>query len=161
MYLDFNELPKNAKVWIYQSNRKFNDDEILEINALLKEFVTHWKDHGKNVTGSFTIKYNQFIVIALDNNERNVPGCVIDASIRVLREIENQFKVDLLNNFNTSYRENGSINVVKLIDFQKLAKDAIVTIDTVVFNGMVSSIQDFENLWEVPAHLSWHKRYFN
>ncbi len=161
MYVDFNELPKNAKVWIYQSTRKFNEDEILKINELLTSFVQNWKDHGKNVTGSFLIKYNQFIVIALDNNEKNVPGCVSDASVRVLREIENLFQVDLLNKFNTSYRENGSINIVKLLEFQKLAKDAVINENTIVFNGMVSSVKDFETLWEVPASQSWHLRYFN
>ncbi|MDP2088938.1 MAG: ABC transporter ATPase [Flavobacteriaceae bacterium] len=161
MYVDFSELPKNAKVWIFQSTRKFTDDEILKINELLISFVANWKDHGKNVTGSFIIKYQQFIVIALDNNERNVPGCVTDASIRVLREIEGLYHVDLLNKFNTTYRENGSINIVKLAEFQKLVKESKITSDTIVFNGMVSSVKDFESLWEVPAIQSWHQRYFN
>jgi hypothetical protein len=161
MYVDFNELPKNSKVWIYQSTRKFNDDEILKMNELLTSFIQTWKDHGKNVTGSFQIKYHQFIIIALDNNERNVPGCVIDASIRVLREIENLYQVDLLNKFNTTYRENGFINVVKLMEFQKLVKASKINLDTIVFNGMVSTIEEFESLWEVPVLKSWHQRYFN
>jgi hypothetical protein len=161
MYVDFNKLPKNARVWIFQSTRRFTDEEILKIEIYLKQFVENWKDHGKNVTGSFVIKYNQFIVIALDNNERNVPGCVTDTSIRVLRVIEQEFEVDLLNKFNTAYRENGFINSVKLIEFQQLAKESKVFTDTIVFNGMVSSIQEFEALWEVPAIQSWHLRYFN
>lgn len=161
MYVDFSELPKNAKVWIYQSTRKFNEEEMLKISELLISFVQTWKDHGKNVTGSFIIKYQQFIVIALDNNEKNVPGCVIDGSIRVLREIESLYQVDLLNKFNTTYRENGFINVAKLMEFQNLVKESKITSDTIVFNGMVSSKQDFELLWEVPAIQSWHQRYFN
>lgn len=161
MYVDFSELPKNAKVWIYQSTRKFNENEILKIEELLTSFIQTWKDHGKNVTGSFVIKYQQFIVIALDNNERNVPGCVIDGSIRVLREIENKYNVDLLNKFNTTFKENGFINVVKLKEFQQLVKEFKITPDTIVFNGMVNSKQDFETLWEVPANQSWHQRYFN
>jgi len=154
-------LPKNAKVWVYQSDRMFTTDEVEIINKNLKSFVEHWKDHGKNVTGSFVVKYNQFIVLALDNNERNVPGCVIDASIRVLREIENAYKVDLLNKFNTAFRDANSIKVVKLLEFQKLAKESQISDETIVFNGMVNSINEFETHWEVPAKLSWHNRYFN
>lgn len=161
MYVDFNELPKNAQVWIYQSTRKFTDDEILNINKLLTSFIETWKDHGKNVTGSFIIKYQQFIVIALDNNQRNVPGCVIDGSIRVLRSIESLYQVDLLNKFNTTYRDNDLINVVKLMEFQQLVKESKITSQTIVFNAMVSSIKDFESIWEVPAIQSWHQRYFN
>ncbi|MBS3992205.1 MAG: ABC transporter ATPase [Bacteroidetes bacterium] len=161
MYVEFNVLPKNAKVWVYQSDRMFTTDEVEIINKNLKSFVEHWKDHGKNVTGSFVVKYNQFIVLALDNNERNVPGCVIDASIRVLREIENAYKVDLLNKFNTAFRDANSIKVVKLLEFQKLAKESQISDETIVFNGMVNSINEFETHWEVPAKLSWHNRYFN
>ena len=161
MFVDFNELPKNAQVWIYQSSRKFKEDEMMKIKERLTSFVDDWKDHGKKVTGSFLVKHQQFIIIALDNNERNVPGCVTDASIRALREIERVFEVDLLNKFNTAYRENGSINTVKLIEFQQLVKEDKITIDTIVFNGMISSKQDFETLWEVPANQSWHQRYFN
>lgn len=161
MYVEFNVLPKNAKVWVYQSDRMFTTDEVEIINKNLKSFVEHWKDHGKNVTGSFVVKYNQFIVLALDNNEHNVPGCVIDASIRVLREIESAYKVDLLNKFNTAFRDTNSIKVVKLQEFQKLAKDSQISDETIVFNGMVNSINEFETHWEVPAKLSWHNRYFN
>lgn len=161
MYVDFNELPKNSKVWIYQSIRKFNDTEIKNIHELLTSFVQTWKDHGKNVTGSFQIKYHQFIIIALDNKDTNVPGCVIDASIRVLREIELRYQVDLLNKFNITYRENGSINIVKLLDFKKLINESKINKDTIVFNGMVSNIQEFESLWEVPVKQSWHQKYFN
>ena len=161
MFVEFNELPKNAQVWIYQSTRKFKEDEIIKINEFLKIFVDNWKDHGKKVTGSFLVKYQQFIIIALDNNERNVPGCVTDASIRALREIESVFEVDLLNKFNTAYRESGTIYTVILIEFQQLVKEDKITPQTIVFNGMVSSVKDFETIWEVPANQSWHQRYFN
>lgn len=161
MYVDFNLLPKNSKVWVYQSDRMFTENEVEIISKNLKVFVEHWKDHGKDVTGSFVVKYNQFIVLALDNNERNVPGCVIDASIRILREIENAYKVDLLNKFNTAFKDNNTIKVVKLIEFQKLVKEQHLSNETIVFNGMVNNINEFETNWEVPAKLSWHNRYFN
>jgi len=38
MYIPFDELPGHSRVWIYQSNRKFSDEEIAEIEALTKEF---------------------------------------------------------------------------------------------------------------------------
>lgn len=161
MFVEFENLPQNAQVWIYQSNRKFTEFEIKQIQSLLTSFIKTWKDHGKDINGSFIIKYQQFIVIGLDNNQKNVPGCVTDASIRVLRAIEQQFQVDLLNKFNTTYRDNGTINVVKLMEFQQLVKESKLSLETIVFNGLVNNKQDFESLWEVPAKHSWHQRYFN
>ena len=39
MYVPFENLPEDSKIWIYQSNRKFSDDEMTEIENDLKTFV--------------------------------------------------------------------------------------------------------------------------
>ena len=44
-------------------------------------------------------------------------------------------------------------------DFQKFAKERKITSETIVFNNMVNTKEDFENNWEVPANQSWHKRF--
>ena len=37
MYVEFDTLPEDSRIWIYQSNRKFTDEETFE-NALVKWF---------------------------------------------------------------------------------------------------------------------------
>ena len=39
MYIPFENLPEESKIWIYQSNRKLSDDEVSVINAKCQEFV--------------------------------------------------------------------------------------------------------------------------
>ncbi len=39
MYVPFDTLPEESKIWIYQSNRKFSDEEIQEIETELKFFL--------------------------------------------------------------------------------------------------------------------------
>ena len=58
-----------------------------------------------------------------------------------------------------SVLDNENINLVTLSDFQKFAKEQKVTSETIVFNNMVSTKEDFENNWEIPANDSWHKRF--
>ena len=38
MYVPFDNLPEESRIWIYQSNRKFSDEEIAEIENDLKSF---------------------------------------------------------------------------------------------------------------------------
>jgi len=38
MFVPFDTLPEDSKIWIYQSNRKFSDEEIQEIETELKLF---------------------------------------------------------------------------------------------------------------------------
>jgi hypothetical protein len=38
MYVPFEDLPEESKIWIYQSNRKFSDAEFSEIETDLQPF---------------------------------------------------------------------------------------------------------------------------
>jgi hypothetical protein len=46
-----------------------------------------------------------------------------------------------------------------LSDFQRFVNERKVTSETIVFNNMVNTKEDFENNWEVPVSKSWHKRF--
>ena len=60
---------------------------------------------------------------------------------------------------NVTFKDNENINLVKLADFQRFAKEQKVTAETIVFNNMVNTKEDFETKWEIQAKESWHKRF--
>tara|TARA_B100000809_G_C14729500_1_gene384471 strand:- start:45 stop:530 length:486 start_codon:yes stop_codon:yes gene_type:complete len=159
MFTEYKNLPNNSRVWIYQSNREFTNKEIVLISVKSEEFINSWTRHGDNLKGSFTIKYNQFLVLAVDESFNNVSGCSIDSSVRFIQQLEKELQLDLMNKMNVTFKDNEVINLVKLFDFQKFAKERKVTSETIVFNNMVNTKEDFENNWEVPANQSWHKRF--
>jgi hypothetical protein len=159
MFTEYKNLPNNSRVWIYQSEREFNQKEIEIISAKAEEFINSWTRHGDNLKGSFTIKYNQFLVLAVDENFNTVSGCSIDSSVRFVQQLEKELQLDLMNKMNITFKDNETINLVKLSDFQQFAKDKKISLETIVFNNMVNTKEDFENNWEIPAKQSWHKRF--
>ena len=159
MFTEYKNLPNNSRVWIYQSDREFTNNEIEFISEKAIDFINQWTRHGDDLKGSFTIKYNQFLVLAVDESFNNVSGCSIDSSVRFIKELENELKLDLMNKMNVTFKDNDNINLVKLFDFQKFAKESKVTAETIVFNNMVATKEDFENNWEIAAKDSWHKRF--
>lgn len=159
MFTHYKNLPKNSRVWIYQSDREFTIKEIEFISVRAEDFINQWTRHGDDLKGSFTIKYNQFLVLAVDESFNNVSGCSIDSSVRFIKQLENELQLDLMDKMNITFKDDKNINLVKLSDFQKYIKDKKVTSETIVFNNMVSSKEDFESNWEVPAKQSWHKRF--
>lgn len=161
MYVDFDTLHENSRVWVYQSSRELNEEEVKIIKARLKDFVIEWTRHGDDLRASFEIKYNHFIILAVDESFNQVSGCSIDASTHVFKLFENEFKVELLNKLNTAFKNGEHINVVTLADFQKYVLEDKIRPDTMVFNNMVQNKADLETSWEVPAIKSWHSRYFN
>jgi hypothetical protein len=159
MYVNFEDLDDDARVWIYQSSREFSKSEVEEIGVKIEGFIENWQRHGDDLKASYQIKYNQFIVIAVDEKFNNVSGCSIDASVNFIKNLENEFSVDLTNKLNISFKDGNNINIVSMADFQKYAKLQKITSNTIVFNNMVTSKNDFKNNWEVPAANSWHKRF--
>lgn len=159
MFTEYKNLPNNSRVWIYQSDREFTSQEVEFISEKAIEFINNWTRHGDDLKGSFTIKYNQFLVLAVDESFNNVSGCSIDSSVRFVQQLQNELQLDLMNKMNVTFKDNENINLVKLSDFQKFAKDKKVTSETIVFNNMVNTKEDFENNWEIPAKESWHKRF--
>jgi len=161
MFTAYQNLPNNSRVWIYQSDRVFTTDEIAVITKSAIDFIEQWTRHGDNLKGSFTIKYNQFLILAVDENFNNVSGCSIDASVRFVKQIEEKLQVDLMNKMNVTFKDGDHINIVKLSDFQKFAKAQKITKETIVFNNMVQTKEEVETKWEVPANQSWHNRFLN
>jgi len=160
MIVPFNNLPQDARVWIYQSNREFSDREVVQISEKIETFMATWKRHGDDLKTSYIIKYNQFIVLGVDESLNDVSGCSIDSSVHFVQELEKEFGVDLMNKMNTAFRIGENINIVSLADFQKFVKGNKITPETIVFNNMIQSKVEFDTSWEVSANKSWHKRFF-
>lgn len=160
MLVPFNTLPEDTRVWIYQSNRKFTDQEVTEIDAAVKAFVEDWTAHGDELQGSYTIRYNRFIVLAVNQQIYEVSGCSIDGSVRFIQSLEQKYGVDLLDKMNVTYKTGEFVAYKSLLDFKKMAKEKAVTKDTIVFNNLVNTLGEFQDFWEVPAHESWHNRFF-
>ena len=160
MFVDFDKLSPDARIWIYQSNRAFNEGELESITKKLKPFVEEWTRHGDDLKASFDIRYDHFIILAVDESFNEVSGCSIDASTHVFKNFEKEYQVELLNKLNTAFRDGDHSNIVSLADFQRYVQENKIHPDTLVFNNMIQKKGELDNSWEVPANNSWHNRYF-
>ena len=161
MIVDFNTLPEESRVWIYQASRSFTDEEIAQIESKLDIFLTNWAAHGSDLQSGYLIKYKRFIVIGLNQSLSSATGCSIDASVQFIQQLEKEYNVDLLDKMNVSYKQGDFIAYKTLVDFKKMAKDKAVSKNTIVFNNLVNNIMEFNENWEVPASESWHSRFMS
>jgi hypothetical protein len=160
MFVPFESLPEESKIWIYQSNRKFSDAEFEEINTALPLFLENWAAHGKSLEASYQLKYNRFIIIAVNQENQAATGCSIDASVNFIQSLEQKYSVDLLDKMNVTFKVGDHVAHKQLIDFKKMAKEKAVTENTIVFNNLVNTVLEYNESWEVPAMDSWHSRFF-
>lgn len=161
MLVPFESLPDSSRVWIYQANRSFTEEELQEISGKLDRFIEKWTAHGADLKASYEIKYKRFITIALDQQLNAASGCSIDASVNFIQQLEKEYGVDLLDKMNVSYKQGEFIAYKSLSDFRKMAKEKAVSSKTIVFNNLVNNKAEYLSDWEVPASESWHKRFMN
>lgn len=160
MYVEFKSLPEESRIWIYQANRSFTEAELEEINRDLKLFIEDWTAHGKELQASFSIEYNRFIILGLNQSLNGATGCSIDASVHFIQNLEKKYHVDLMDKMNVSYKQGEYVAHKTLAEFRKMIKDKAVSKNTIVFNNLVNNVFEFKENWEVPASDSWHARFF-
>ncbi|HBK83263.1 MAG TPA: ABC transporter ATPase, partial [Flavobacterium sp.] len=85
MYIPFKDLPPHSKVWIYQANRKLTDAEVDEISNATQLFIEQWAAHGTSLEASYLIKYNRFIILAVNQDIQKATGCSIDSSVQFIQ----------------------------------------------------------------------------
>ena len=152
---------ENSKVWVYQSNRLFTGKEISEINESLKSFTATWQAHGQDLSAGYEIRDGLFIILWVDENVASASGCSIDSSVRLMKEIEQKYNVELFNRFNIAWREQEEVKITNRENFEKLVLDGRIKNETIVFNNMVTNGSDLKSKWEVPFSESWHAKVFS
>ena len=155
MFVPFHNLPAHSRIWIYQGNRVLTDNEIREIKISAEKFVEEWTAHNQTLHAGFEILHNLFLILAVDENKNDASGCSIDKSVYFIRQLENDFKISLLDRFNIAFRKGDTVDVKPLNDFAKYFKEQNLFEDLPVFNNLVSTKKELQENWEIPLSKSW------
>lgn len=142
-------------MWVYQSNRLFTLGEALDIEDLLKEFTTQWKSHGTPVKGEAHLLFGRFIVLLADETATGVSGCSTDSSVRLIKEIEEKFNVNLFDRTILAFVIKDKVELLPLSQLQYAIDNGFITPDTLYFNNLVQTKEELEKNWIVPVKESW------
>jgi hypothetical protein len=162
MNLEYKQLLENSfhpesRVWIYQSNRIFSLGEALTIEDILKEFASQWKSHGVPVKGAAYLFFGQFIVLMADETATGVSGCSTDSSVRLIKDIEQKFHVNMFDRTSLAFVVKDKLQLLPMAQLQYAADNGFIDGDTLYFNNLVQTKQELEDKWIIPLKESWLK----
>src|SRR5437773_2467609 len=134
----------DSRVWIYQSNRLFSVNEALQIEEMLNQFTHTWLSHGVPVKGEAHLFFGQFIVLIADETATGVSGCSTDSSVRLIKEIENVFEVNMFDRTNLAFAmkdksDHYRIQLLPMTQLQYAIDNKSLSPDTLYFNNTVQS----------------------
>lgn len=144
-----------SRVWIYQSIRIFSISEALDIEETLQAFAEQWKSHGTPVKGAAYLFFGQFIILMADETATGVSGCSTDSSVRLIKEIEQQYGVNMFDRTTLSFIIKDKIQQLPLAQLPYAFQNGFLDADSLYFNNTVQTKEELENKWIIPVKESW------
>ena len=106
--------------------------------------------------------FGQFIILMADETTVAVSGCSTDSSVRLIKEIEQKFGVNMFDRQNLAFAIEGKVQLLPMAQIPWGIEKGFIKEDTLYFNNLAATKEQLENNWLVPAGKSWlGSRYFN
>lgn len=161
MYINFNDLPNDSRVWIYQTDRELSKEEIATIDLALIKFATQWEAHQHPLQASFQILHDRFIILAVDSAYHEPSGCSIDKSTAIIKEIAQAFNLNLFDRLTVAYWADSEVKTLNNKDIKQKIESGEFSPETLIFNNTVLTKGELAQNWQIPASKSWLSRYFS
>jgi hypothetical protein len=144
-----------SRVWVYQASRVFTLSEALEIENLLNDFSAQWKSHGTPVKGAGYLFFGQFVILMADETASGVSGCSTDSSVRLIKDIEQRFGVNMFDRTTLAFIVKDKVQMLPLSQLQYAFDNQFISADTLYFNNLVQTKKELEEDWLQPIKNSW------
>jgi hypothetical protein len=161
MLVEFEKMPSDARVWIYQANNALSESSKKMLSEKITSFLTEWESHGNNLKASWKLFFDRFLVLAVDEKYNAISGCSIDKSVRYLRSLESDLDTSFLEKSSIAVYDKNHISTFELKDLKKLIKEGKINQESIIFNNLVPTLADLDTNWQQPAKQTWLSRYFN
>ena len=156
-HVPFAQLPDDARVWVFASDRPLADAHAERLLAAVDAFLARWAAHGQPLTAARDWVDDRFLVVAVDQREAHASGCSIDGLFRTLQQLGREIGASLVGGGRVYFRDGaGAVQTVARHEFSDRAARGEITGETAVFDPTVTTAGDWRHRFERPARESWH-----
>ena len=149
------------KIWIYTLSKQLSSEQELDLKTRCQNFVSTWTAHDVSLDATFELYKHRLLIFKVDESNYNASGCSIDKQLRLVKELEQEFSVELLNRLLVAYETNDEINVVKNTRISELLVNGIITEKTLVFDNTITNSNDLITNLKKPLHQTYLAKYLS
>ena len=102
----FPNLPAHSRVWLYLADRKLDGTEVQYVNEQMQHFLSNWAAHNKKLTCDGVLLFNQYLILAVNEDIESASGCSIDSSVRFVKSLGSELNIDFFNRLKVMVIEN-------------------------------------------------------
>lgn len=90
-----------------------------------------------------------------DETATGVSGCSTDSSVRMIKEIERTFAVNLFDRQSLAFVIKDKIEILPLAQFKYAIENNFLAPENLYFNNLVSTKKELLEKWIIPVKESW------
>ena len=154
----FQNLPEDAKVWVYAASRKLTPAEQETVKAGADRFFSGWTAHNVPVESAFEILDDLFLVIMVNEQNAAISGCGIDKSVAFMKEVERDLGLQLFNRTQIEILIGNELAITDKQGVKSLLENKRIAADTLTFNKTVVNKQQFDRQFRIPLEQAWFYR---
>ncbi|MEL6988880.1 MAG: hypothetical protein AAGK97_13795 [Bacteroidota bacterium] len=159
MLLSTLSLDFSAKTWIYMADRAFTWDETDSLRPEIYQFGEQWSSHNQNLLSYGELFHHRFIVLMVDETNAGASGCSIDSSVHFVQAMGQKYNVDFFNRTLFAYMEDEQVHTLPKHELAEAYANGKINDETLMFNNLVKTRQEFEDGWIAPLSETWIKRF--
>jgi hypothetical protein len=150
-----NQISPNARLWFYNIPRVLTEQEIQCFERLRADFLPSWNTHGKSNQGDVWLIEDRMIVVLGWNDFEPISGCSIDKSVGFIRQLMQDFQLDLMDRMWVYYQKDGQWQQAKIHQFWAMRKANEINDDTLILDTTIADYNHFNQLIKKLGD-SWH-----
>ena len=139
--VDFDQLPDDARLWIFTAERSLSDTEQAQLLTEVDRFIGQWGAHDVPLTAARELRYDRFLSVAVDQRKVGPSGCSIDALVRQTKALEQEIGIELVSHAPVVFRQGSAIERVPRDQFAELAAAGKVGLETTVFDNTLTCVR--------------------
>jgi thiol-disulfide isomerase/thioredoxin len=159
MYIPFEQMPDHARVWIYQADRPLTITDCQTIAQTLEKGTQAWEAHGAPLQASFEIRFNQVVVVAVNESVNQASGCSIDASTRWFKELATDLRIDFFNR-DLAIVRGEALELIPISQIKSQVQAGNINPNDTILTPLTDQVAKYRSAWLCPANASYIQRHF-
>lgn len=155
MHVEFNQLPLDARIWVYAAPTVLTDSQQELLLREGKAFAEQWTAHQQPLKASFALFHGIFLVFAVDTAHYDVSGCGIDKSVHLVQQWEKTLGLSFFNRLQLEYIVNDVVHIANKTQVAEAYANGSIGNETLFFNKTVLTIGEFNTKFTTPFTQSW------
>jgi len=156
---DLIALDDSSRVWIYQADSFFEEEQLDDVKHQIRTFVNEWVSHNNALRAYGNIFHKRLLCLFVDETQAGASGCSIDSSVRFVNDLGKQYDKNMIEREHFGYIKNDEVYFMHMNQLSDQYKAGIVNEETLFFDNLVDNKADFISHWLKPLGQSWQKRF--